>query len=112
MLITKYRYIKKNLHFLPGSTSNSSHKLCIMYETPPSLKDVCVDFICANVETLIDKGPHECSPLESGMDLVYSNQDMFLPQTISEQLLTTLSKKKKLNDFTMGIFDPQHCKLR
>lgn len=83
-----------------------------MYETPPSLKDVCVDFICANVETLIDKGPHECSPLESGMDLVYSNQDMFLPQTISEQLLTTLSKKKKLNDFTMGIFDPQHCKLR
>lgn len=82
-----------------------------MYARPTSLKNMCVDFICANVETLIDNGQHKCSPLESGMDLLYSNQDIRLPKSISERLLTTLSKKNKLNDVTMGIFDDTHCTL-
>uniref|UniRef100_A0A8D8YI04 Protein zyg-11 homolog B n=2 Tax=Cacopsylla melanoneura TaxID=428564 RepID=A0A8D8YI04_9HEMI len=81
-----------------------------MYEHPQSLKDVCIDFICDNVQALVQKDP-SVEPVGKQNELVYSNDNMFLPQTISEQLLTTLSAKNQLNDFTMGMFDHKHCTL-
>lgn len=81
-----------------------------MYHRPAPLKEICLDFITDGVDTLVDNGS-ECFPPDSDMVLVYSNHDLVMPRTISERLLKTLSEKEKLDDFTMGIFDPDNCKL-
>lgn len=59
---------------------------------------------------MISNGSRKCLKMR-GMELVYTNPDMVLPQTIAERLLTTLSERGKLNDLTMGIFSHRHCKL-
>jgi hypothetical protein len=85
-----------------------------MYETPPSLKDVCLDFICGNLDSLIEHRGTTLGILTkvTEAEMTYANKEMVLPGKISELLLTTLSMRNKLDDVTMGMFDHRHCKLR
>lgn len=104
-----------------------------MYDSPGSLQDVCVDFICENLETLCDRSHNlplmnkfEPSPDDSsceeyrqveknssnGIRLMFKGSEVFLHTVIAEQLLTALCAKKKLSDITMTLFDVTTTRLR
>lgn len=79
-------------------------------ENPGSLKNICYKYIGQNLQSMIN-GSHERIQACDNLDLVYADNDIVLPQTIAEQLLTTLSESKRLDDVTVGIFKRKHCKL-
>lgn len=102
-----------------------------MFESPRSLLEVCIDFICDNVLGLCevhlgDTGEH--SPTSSGATtctrspsdgssssatrLSFRHPDAFLPAEISEQLLSNLCEKKTLSDLTITLFDSKSTRLR
>uniref|UniRef100_A0A1B6MT34 Uncharacterized protein n=1 Tax=Graphocephala atropunctata TaxID=36148 RepID=A0A1B6MT34_9HEMI len=103
-----------------------------MYDSPGSLQDVCVDFICENLDYLCDRTTSvstvnrlEPSPEDiefddykhnvtfpSGVKLVFKDNEVFLHTEIAEQLLTALCTKKKLNDITITLFDVRFSRLR
>jgi hypothetical protein len=104
-----------------------------MYDSPGSLQEVCVGYICENLESLCDiassslttsglepspeassyEEQRQTSKLSSnGVKLVFKDSEIFLPSEIAEQLLTALSAKKKLSDCTMNLFDVSTTRLR
>lgn len=104
-----------------------------MYDSPGSLQDVCVDFICENLETLCDRASSlpvtskfESSPDDTtceeyrqieknatnGIRLFFKGSEVFLHTAIAEQLLKALCAKKKLSDITMTLFDVSTTRLR
>lgn len=103
-----------------------------MYDSPGSLQDVCVDFICENIDTLYDSStldpPNSFEPspedknyedprqnpklLTDGIRLIFNDSEVFLHTEIAEQLLTALCNKKKLNDSTMALFNVNNSRLR
>ncbi|XP_055956533.1 protein zyg-11 homolog B isoform X1 [Patella vulgata] len=80
-----------------------------MYDRPVSLQDCCVDFICDNLEDLCDI---QSSPESPHPKHILKDPDVFFHTSLSEQLLSTLNQKGKLNDSTIGIFQPSHTSLR
>ncbi|KAG8297034.1 regulation of ligase activity protein [Homalodisca vitripennis] len=103
-----------------------------MYDSPCSLQDVCVDYICENLDHLCDRTTSgstlnrlEPSPEDidleeyrvnakfpSGVKLVFKDNEVFLHTEIAEQLLTALCTKRKLNDITITLFDVRSSRLR
>ncbi|RZF46386.1 hypothetical protein LSTR_LSTR007919 [Laodelphax striatellus] len=92
-----------------------------MYDSPSSLQDVCVDFICDHLITLfrdlseieygtqsLGKRAHEYG----GLKLFFKDKDVYFHTKISEHLLTTLCAKGKLTDFEMTLFDVGTTSLR
>ena len=80
-----------------------------MFESPTNLQDFCLDYVCENVDALCEEQTEPNSPVTS---LVFKNSDVFFPSHISEQLLTTLDEKKKLNDKTMTLFNSDVTHLK
>lgn len=73
-----------------------------------SLENMCLKYIGQNVQKMI--GARQCSlPENVNMDLVYADQELVLPKTIAERLITTLSETRRLDDVTMSIFNYKHC---
>lgn len=104
-----------------------------MYDSPGSLQDVCVDFICENIETicegyylnptivrfesfsddsLYEEHNHKGSVTSNGIRLIFKGSEIFLHTVIAEQLLVALCTKKKLCDPTMTLFDVSTTRLR
>ncbi|XP_075228477.1 protein zyg-11 homolog B-like isoform X2 [Lycorma delicatula] len=95
-----------------------------MYDSPSSLQDVCVDFICEHLiglcETTVTNNnfdgisnkqiyPADKLPVEK---LVFKCKDVYFHPEISEHLLKTLCLKGKLTDFEMSLFDVKTTCLR
>ncbi|GLH07966.1 Protein zer-1 homolog [Gryllus bimaculatus] len=102
-----------------------------MYDSPSSLQEACVDFICENLEALCETSPVNASTstaegeseteltqtttsaaVAAGNRLVFRDNDVYFHSDISEQLLTALSEKGKLSDFRMTLFDSSTTRLR
>ncbi|XP_020298380.1 protein zyg-11 homolog B-like isoform X2 [Pseudomyrmex gracilis] len=104
-----------------------------MFESPRSLQEVCLDFICGNVLGLCevhlgDTSTHSPStvsnnvangrttsndaPTNSATRLTFRHPDAFLPAEVSEQLLSNLCEKKTLSDLTITLFDSKTTRLR
>lgn len=79
-----------------------------MYDTPISLQECCIDFICDNLVSLSDIPTTE----NKHNKLVFKDTDVCFHSDLSEQLLTSLSDKGKLNDDTLGQFDANNTTLR
>ncbi|XP_052825514.1 protein zyg-11 homolog B [Octopus bimaculoides] len=74
-----------------------------MYDTPNSLQDCCVDFICDNIGNLCQVQP---GVEKSNRKLVFKDPDVCFHGKLSEQILQSLCEKGKLNDETLSLFDP------
>ncbi|CAK9803538.1 Protein zyg-11 homolog B [Anthophora plagiata] len=102
-----------------------------MFESPRSLREVCIDFICNNILGLCevhlgDTGEHSPNSSDpttctrasndgsssSATRLSFRHSDAFLPAEISEQLLSNLCEKKTLCDLTITLFDSKSTRLR
>lgn len=103
-----------------------------MFESPRSLQQVCIDFICGNVLGLCDihlgdtnvHSPNTTGGTVSGRTssndalfssatrLTFRRPDAFLPAEVSEQLLSNLCEKKRLSDLTITLFDSKTTRLR
>lgn len=79
-----------------------------MYDTPVSLHDCCIDFICDNLSELCEAGVTEFGDPK----LVFKEQDIYFQHHLSENLLETLCEKGKLDDKTLTLFDPNVMNLR
>ncbi len=80
-----------------------------MYESPGSLQDVCLDYISDNIEALCE--------VQIGMEdeqptMVFRTDDVYFHSSLSDQLLTCLSDKKKLNDEVMTLFQSSVTALK
>ncbi|XP_049783276.1 protein zyg-11 homolog B-like isoform X2 [Schistocerca cancellata] len=89
-----------------------------MYDSPSSLQDVCIDFICENLEDLC-ASPSSTKPPSSGTEatsgsecLTFADNDVYFHSELSEQLLCTLSERGKLSDSTISLFDSKTARLR
>ena len=73
-----------------------------MYESPSSLQDVCLDYICENISALCEPqvGP-EGEPSDS---LTFRSDDVFFHGNLSDKLLSCLCQKHHLTDQTMTLF--------
>ncbi|CAK9828911.1 Protein zyg-11 homolog B [Anthophora retusa] len=104
-----------------------------MFESPRSLREICIDFICNNILGLCevhlgDIGEHSPNSSDtttctiarasnegsssSATRLSFRHSDAFLPAEISEQLLSNLCEKKTLCDLTITLFDSKSTRLR
>jgi len=86
-----------------------------MYESPNSLQDVCLDYICENISALCEPqvGP-DGEPSES---LAFRSDDVFFHGNLSDKLLSCLSHKQRITDRTMTLFTRdvtslKHVRLR
>lgn len=84
-----------------------------MYDNPGTLKDICIDYVCNNIEKLYMaeqiSEPDSHSP---ELEYMFIDNDMFLPMEVSEVLLTKLSERNKLNDETLALFSHKNVYLR
>jgi len=79
-----------------------------MFDSPLSLHDCCIDFICNNLADLCRE-----ETLPTGLTkLVFKDQDIFFQHHLSESLLEALCEKSKLTDDSMTLFDPKLMNLR
>lgn len=92
----------------------------MMYISPSSLQDVCVNYICDNLFALCDSVPVnkynnidslKVSPIEE-VKLQFVDNEVYFHSEISEQLLRTLCIKGKLTDYTLTLFDNETTRLR
>ncbi|XP_076170016.1 protein zyg-11 homolog B isoform X2 [Ptiloglossa arizonensis] len=105
-----------------------------MCESPRSLREICLDFICDNILSLckVLGNTREQSPNSLGTTtcsralatasrkalsrpatrLSFRHPDVFLPAEISELLLSNLCERKTLSDMTITLFDSKTTRLR
>jgi len=80
-----------------------------MYESPSSLQDVCLDYICDNIDALCEVQTN----LDDGQAVMsFRSDDIFFHSNLSDLLLDYLCSKNKLTDQTMTLFDAQVTSLR
>ncbi|XP_069126204.1 protein zyg-11 homolog B-like [Argopecten irradians] len=77
-----------------------------MYDTPVSLQNCCVDFICDNLSTLC------LASAETPPKLTFKDPEVYFHGDLSEQLLNSLCEKGKLTDETLSLFDPSVTNLK
>ncbi|KAK6621766.1 hypothetical protein RUM44_001573 [Polyplax serrata] len=84
----------------------------IMYESPETLQDLCINCIANNLESL-------CRPVQycdgvTGLTskLVFKDREAYFHSEISEHLLTVLCNKGKLTDLNITLFDSKSTRLR
>jgi len=92
-----------------------------MYETAASLQDVCLNYICDNVEALCEvqtnlndgrtsmvfRGDNADAAASAG-----EAPDIYFHSALSDQLLAGLSERNKLTDEVMTLFDPRVTSLK
>ena len=81
-----------------------------MYESPGSLQDACLDYICENISEICEAQPS--SDEDGQSSLVFSAEEVFLPSYFSDQILACLCEKHKLTDQTMTLFDAKCTSLK
>lgn len=94
-----------------------------MYDSPISLQESCVEFICYHLEDICEvassnnnavttsQGATSTNRSESPQRLLF-RPDAFLHSELSEQLLTTLCDRGKLDDWSLSLFDTSVTRLK
>lgn len=92
--------------------------------TIPTLLNICLEFVSDNLYSLLSVIYVTDSDMfdTSGNDIYLDNSflphkftfrsDIFFPENIAEKLITLLSRKGKLNDETMKLFERETTRLR
>ena len=80
-----------------------------MYESPGSLQEVCLDYISSNIEALCDS---QATGDTGQPSMVFKAEDTYFHSTLSDQLLSYLSEKHKLNDEILSLFNSQYTCLK
>lgn len=84
-----------------------------MYVNPESLKDLCIDYVCDNIEKLyIEKQNITTDFPPSEPEYFFIDRNVYLPMEVSELLLTKLSVRNKLNDKILSLFSHKNVYLR
>lgn len=91
---------------------SKANQFITMYANPSSLRDLCMNFVCNNIEIMIyvtvqNNGTD--SPVET---VEFINKNMYLPAELSETILTRLSSENKLNDRILSLFSDKNVCLR
>lgn len=84
-----------------------------MYNNPETLKDLCIDYVCNNIEHLYV--PEQTKYLDmqpSDSEYIFTDRNAYLPMEVSEVLLTKLSIRNKLNDEILSLFSHKNVYLR
>jgi len=84
-----------------------------MYANPETLKDLCIDYVCDNIEKLYmaeQISETDLQPSEPEFKFIDSN--VYLPMEVSEMLLTKLSVRNKLDDELLSLFNHKNVYLR
>lgn len=84
-----------------------------MYDNPGTLKDLCIDYVCDNIEKLYmaeQISETDLQPSES--EYMFIDNNAYLPMEVSEILLTKLSIRNKLNDEILSLFSHKNVYLR
>lgn len=81
-----------------------------MHESPGSLQEACIDYICDNLHDVcqasstVDQAPEE-------QRLRFPWADMFLHRNLSDDLLAHLGERRTLTDEMLSLFDHKHTCL-
>ncbi|KAG1663580.1 Protein zyg-11 B [Nymphon striatum] len=80
-----------------------------MFESPSSLHNCCVDYVCENLSAVCDVQQVD----EDQEKYVFKDSENFaLPSVIAEQLLYALCEKGLLNDKTIALFNSKNSSLQ
>jgi len=84
-----------------------------MYDNPETLKDLCIDYVCDNIEKLYMAEQISVTDLQpSEPEYMFTDRNVYLPMEVSEILLTKLSVRNKLNDEIISLFSHKNVYLR
>ncbi|XP_050440716.1 protein zyg-11 homolog B-like [Adelges cooleyi] len=84
-----------------------------MYDNPGTLRDLCIDYVCDNIEKLYMAEQISVTDSQpSELEYMFIDSNVYLPMEISEVLLTKLSERNKLNDETLSLFSHKNVYLR
>lgn len=84
-----------------------------MYANPETLKDLCIDYVCDNIEQLyMSEQISETDLQASEPEYMFIERNVYLPMEVSEMLLTKLSLRNKLNDEILSLFSHKNVYLR
>lgn len=84
-----------------------------MYVNPETLKDLCIDYVCNNIEQLyMVEQISETDFQPSEPEYTFIDRNVYLPMEVSEALLTKLSARNKLNDEIISLFSHKNVYLR
>lgn len=85
----------------------------MMYDNPETLKDLCIDYVCNNIEKLyMAEQISETDLISSDPEYMFIDKNVYLPMEVSEILLTKLSIRNKLNDEILSLFSHKNVYLR
>ncbi|KAM7287260.1 protein zyg-11 homolog B [Ixodes scapularis] len=80
-----------------------------MYDSPVSLQECCVDFICENIDAICEV---QASPDDQTLRYSFKDPDVFFHKEVSQQVLETLSARGLLNDSILTLFDSRSTRLQ
>lgn len=84
-----------------------------MFANPGTLKDLCIDYVCDNIEKLYTETQNGATdPQPSEPEYTFFDSNVYLPMDVSEILLTKLSVCNKLNDKLLSLFSHKNVYLR
>ncbi|XP_025424633.1 protein zyg-11 homolog B-like [Sipha flava] len=84
-----------------------------MYDNPKTLKDLCINYVCNNIEKVyMAEQISETDLQPSEPEYMFIDNNVYLPMEISEILLTNLSIRNKLNDEILSLFSHKNVYLR
>lgn len=84
-----------------------------MYDNPETLKDLCINYLCNNIEKIYiaeQTSKNDSQPSEP--EYMFFDRNAYLPMEVSEILLTKLSVRNKLNDEILSLFSHKNVYLR
>lgn len=80
-----------------------------MYDSPASLQECCVDFICENIDAICEV---QANPDEQNLRYSFKDPEIFFHEEVSQQVLETLSSRGRLNDSILTLFDSRSTRLQ
>lgn len=81
--------------------------------SPASLEEICLGFICANIEDLCHKDVKDVQDSEVSFKKLSFISPLFLPEQLADNIVRCLSVNGKLTDRTASLFvDPRSCRIR
>lgn len=84
-----------------------------MNENPLTLKDLCINYVCNNIEQLyVADDTSDVHPWPEDPEYMFIDKNVYLPMEVSEVLLTKLSVRNKLNDEILSLFSHKNVYLR
>ncbi|KAL1415664.1 hypothetical protein MTO96_029084 [Rhipicephalus appendiculatus] len=80
-----------------------------MYDSPASLQECCIDFICDNIDAICEVQTDE---QQQAVRYSFRDPDVYFHREVSQQVLETLSVRGLLNDSILTLFDARYTHLQ